>query len=528
MAEASKGAKPSPQYEVSGTYQLCKAKATDRVSGSLTLHAYLHLPDISYVEAVRATVPQHSLLQQQSIYAPPQRRHTAAAKVAWSDPSTTADRRVASQNTVIPLHVEAEDFESSPMTNEWDEDEDDPLELSFAPHSPKVVESPDRRLFRHRPAVCSFGVHGHHGPDSKSKIRTAADGSGSGLPVHSDLTAGSTKLGLNFHDDSEDDDSDGEAEDKDEFDISGVALTRQTCSNRSVSKLAARKGVPTSSAVSINRQSMLDGVSKCLDGLSMTQDSADSYLERMQKKLAGRQSAKVAKEDKSPQRSKSESSISDEKYKTADVFRADMDSKGPLTPTRKKKKSERDIEKENKAESDKIEVCKAVKIAAKSNFLSLSPAPVLVSEPSVVPGVDGPSPFRDVTDTSNATETEIEIETEFADDGSQSPDTSEMIVVTSEGYTITRSSSGVAHMTSNPSTPDSKSTPKKRSPTPKLKPKPAQPESISLFSPDSSPNSPHDSDSAPAVEIFVISESWRKRNVERGKLSAASSPVRNG
>lgn len=494
------------------------------MSGSLTLHAYLHLPDISYVEAVRATVPQHSLLQHQSIYAPPQRRHTAAARVAWSDPSTATDRRGASQNDVIPPPNAAEDLESSPINNEWDEDDDDPLELSFAPHSPKVVESPDRRLFRQRPAVCSFGVHGHHGPDSKSKIRIAADGSS--LQVHSDLTAGSTKMGLNFHDESEDDEnSDGEAEDRDEFDLSGVALTRQTCSNRSASKLAAKRSVPTSSAVSINRRSMLDGVSKCLDGLSMAQDGADSYLERMQKRLEGMRNAKEG--EKSPQRSKSESCIPDEKIKinikAVEAFRVDMDQKGPLTPTRKKKKSEKDIEKENKAESDKIEVCKAVKVAAKSNFLSLSPAPLLVSEPCAMPDAVGPSPFRDVTDTSNTTEAETE--TEGADDGPQSPDTSEMIVVTSEGYTITRSSSGVAHMTSNPSSPEEKSTPKKkRSP----KPKTAQPTSISLFDLSSSPTSPPESQSASDVDNVVISEGWRKRNVERGKLSAASSPVRNG
>ena len=104
-----------------------------------------------------------------------------------------------------------EPVEGSSPVDDWDEDgDDDVLELSQAPHSPKVAESPDRRLFRTRPEVCSFGVHGHHGPDAKSKMRmrpsitdvTGSTGSGPMSLAQAELIGGSKKLGLDFDDGS--------------------------------------------------------------------------------------------------------------------------------------------------------------------------------------------------------------------------------------------------------------------------------------------------------------------------------------
>ena len=99
---------------------------------------------------------------------------------------------------------------------------------------------------------------------------------------------------------------------------------------------------------------MLDGVSKCLNGLSVAQDGADCFLEKMQKQLDGRQSAKSVSRagETSPRRSRSDTSISTTKasmgggsYPEPSTQRALMS-----TPTRNKK--EKDREKENERGRD--------------------------------------------------------------------------------------------------------------------------------------------------------------------------------
>ena len=268
---------------MSGTYPLSKAKASDRVSGSLSLHAYLHMPDAAYVEGIRATAMPWSASTVQSPPALPHRRHTVAARTAWAVGESSINN-----NNDSPAHQEMKGFnpiidqtQESKEINEWEEGEDDVLELTFAPHSPKIAESPDRRLFKHRPPVFSFGENGPHGPDTKSKIRmrpTTADDVGaegsSMQQVQSDLVGGSKQLGLNFNDDS---DSEGErcGEDRDEWDPSGL---EQFSTNRSAPKGVASRSASSPNTLSYNRKSMLDGVSKCLNGLSVAQDGRNAVM----------------------------------------------------------------------------------------------------------------------------------------------------------------------------------------------------------------------------------------------------------
>jgi hypothetical protein len=566
-ALSSGGAVGQPIHEISGTYQLSKAKASDRVSGSLTLHAYLHMPDASYIEGIRtASMPQPL---PQSVPPIPQRRHTAAARVAWTDPSAAGAVGAATKRGVGPTELTLksdEPAEGSSLVDEWDDDEGDGdvLELSYAPHSPKVAESPDRRLFRTRPAVCSFGVHGHHGPDAKSKVRmrpAGADGSGSIASgpmslAQSELVGGSKKLGFDFKDGS---DSDGDAagEEGDEWDPSGLSNLKHGISpSRSAVKGLVSKSTASSTGLNMNRQSMLDGVSKCLDGLSLAQDGADSLLERMQKQLEVRQSAKIAKdgEKSPPRRTKSENSILLGKAKADDSFYSDTPSQSILNPTprrakpavnmkekeREKEKEkdkgkermkERDKEKENLKEGDeKFQVYKAVKVAAKSNFLSLSPSPVSLSPPP--PVNTAPSPFRDVTDLADSlegadTREERGEEDGAEDDESESVDSSEMIVIASTGFTITKNSSGVEHMTSDSLSPAPASLGVRlfgsRPDTP-----PSSGRFLASVPPSLSPLMEGE-DSSPREEADgpSMSEGWRKRNIEREKRSANTSPVRS-
>lgn len=555
-ALSSGGSTGQPIHEISGTYQLSKAKASDRVSGSLTLHAYLHMPDASYIEGIRtASIPQplpHPV---------PQRRHTAAARVAWTDPSAAAAVSAASKRGVGPTEVPLksdEPVEGSSPVNDWDDDDGDVLELSYAPHSPKVAESPDRRLFKTRPAVCSFGVHGHHGPDAKSKVRmrpAGADGSGSIVSGHmslaqSELVGGSKKLGLDF-DDGSDNDSDGNAagEEGDEWDPSGLSNLKHGISpSRSAVKGLGSKSTASSTALNMNRQSMLDGVSKCLDGLSLAQDGADSLLERMQKQLEVRQSAKIAKdgEKSPPRRTKSESCILHGKARVDDSFYVDTPSHSILNPTPRKAKpagitkekekekeskgkertKDKDKEKENLKEGDeKFQVYKAVKVAAKSNFLSLSPAPVSLSPPP--PVNTAPSPFRDVTDLADSMEgTDTGGDRGEEDEESESVDSSEMIVIASTGFTITKNSSGVEHMTSDPVPTGPVSLGVRL-----FGSRPDSPPSYGRFPasvpPSLSPLLEGEDGSREGDDGPSMSEGWRKRNIEREKRSANTSPVRS-
>ena len=631
------GAKMCLLHEVSGTYPLSKAKASDRVSGSLSLHAYLHMPDSTYVESIRASAMPWSVPLALSPPVIPQRRQTTTAKTAWAagEASVTdspAHQETKSFNPLIDHQQESKDPDTSPLAkDEWEEDDDDILELTFAPHSPKIAESPDRRLFKHKPPVFSFGENGPHGPDTKSKIRvrpsTADDAGGGGGEssmsmqcVQSDLVGGSKQLGLDFNDDS-DSEAEGCGEDRDEWDPSGL---EQFSTHR------APKGVPSRSAsspntLSYNRQSMLDGVSKCLNGLSVAQDGADCFLEKMQKQLDGRQSAKsVSRAGKtSPRRSRSDTSISTTKVSMGEGSYPEPSTQRALmsTPTRnkkekdrekgnergrddenskdkgkereeekdkdkdqekekekdkdkekgkerikgdenskekakdrekyKEKEKEKEKEKDNGKEVGKYQVYKAVKVAAVSNFMSLSPAPVTISPPPPAPSsrFNADSPFRDVTDYYDdrkaSRDDELnekkdvghdgggEGEGEGDDEDSGSVDSSEMIVIASTGFTITTSSTGVGRMTSNPSTPPSASasastsvshtTPSKHFSHIPLSPAP----SISLFASDRSP-----SESllmkADQKEEVVMSEAWRRRNLEREKRSASVSPMRGG
>lgn len=612
-------------HEVSGTYPLTKAKASDRVSGSLSLHAYLHMPDAAYVEGIRASAMPWSAPHVQSPPVLPHRRHTVAARTAWA-----AGESSINNNTDSPAHQEMKGFnpnidqaQESKDISEWEDGEDDVLELTFAPHSPKIAESPDRRLFKHRPPVFSFGENGPHGPDTKSKIRmrpTTADDTGaegsSMQHVQSDLVGGSKQLGLNFNDDS-DSEEEGYSEDRDEWDPSGL---EQFSTNRSAPKGVANRSASSPNTLSYNRKSMLDGVSKCLNGLSVAQDGADCFLEKMQKQLDGRQSAKSLSRGGggklSPRRAKSDSNISITKASISDISYPDSSPQRVLTstPTRNNKERGREKEKENEKvriedsskekekekdkeierckeneknrerakdsekskekdieidkgkgkekekekekdsgkEVGKYQVYKAVKVAAVSNFMSLSSAPVTTSSPPPAPAsrFNADSPFRDVTDyydDRKASRDDQRIEREDNregdgdregdndDDESGSIDSSEMIVIASTGFTITTSSSGVGYMTSNPSIPPSVSASASASASHSLTPSnpstqipSSPPPSISIFASNRS-----STESLPMVadqkeKEVVMSEAWRKRNLEREKRSASVSPIRGG
>lgn len=41
--------KSPKDLEMKGSYQLCKQKSSQRVSGSIKMHAYLHTPEISHI-----------------------------------------------------------------------------------------------------------------------------------------------------------------------------------------------------------------------------------------------------------------------------------------------------------------------------------------------------------------------------------------------------------------------------------------------------------------------------------------------
>ena len=190
--------------QIAGTYPMSKIRPSDRVSGTLTLRAALRLPEPTYIADLFATATQAGPLHLPL-------RMTTVSKDRAKDEDNTLTRRLApvrgrshSQPSIRTmssslLHMCKEEDESPlngfrhdhsqsmfdaddedadnhhntsylPLRADgceeggsWDEDESDVLEVSFAPSSPKVTESPDRRRFRLRPAVSSFTLHGHHG-----------------------------------------------------------------------------------------------------------------------------------------------------------------------------------------------------------------------------------------------------------------------------------------------------------------------------------------------------------------------------
>ena len=475
------------QYEINGTYQLSKSKTSDRVSGSLSLHAYLHLPDPSYIEGLISS----STITPLTPSVIDIKKLSPLKKNGWMDPgsgmssgsgvgtdpgsgtrsivsggvgvgvemcggnsvgmrrnssptgmtsklsntpshfsnspvcpmpapsSSGSDVRVGEDigklrdqkgpycgsNTEPDPRSEDLELDSSIRSNEWDEDENENiLEDSFAKGSPKLTESPDRKLFRVRPAVSSFLLHGNysHGMHVKSKaVRTlqsassieslslSGSGSGSSLCIgQCELEdGGSKRLGLDFDDngdnenelefeienenegdnrnknknrnyevslvqvssseskqvlerssrgDEERDDKGGGGEGRENDDWLEESFSSCTTvdiipkkkndnnvrniinninenvnnnnsnnnnsnhnNNSNNNKIQRNKLLirPSSSngLLNINRQSMLEGVSKCLNGLSLAQDDTNDMIKRMREKLEIRKSARASK-----------------------------------------------------------------------------------------------------------------------------------------------------------------------------------------------------------------------------------------
>ena len=461
-------------YEINGTYQLSKMKATDRVSGSLLLHAYLHLPDPSYIESLKSLpapvtpplinikklfplknngwmgpgsgimsapgegkdhgfgnpselgIEMESTVTIQRNSSPSQISSRMTSLSSFPNlpsnhvPSSSEtrvgdnvnklrDRKENNWDTDTGPDSKSEDSEPDSDRNgsDWNDDENqNVLDHSFAKGSPKLTESPDRKLFRVRPAVSTFLLNGNHrhGMHVKSKtVRTLQSASSiessslSGSVPSSSLCdgqndfeeGGSTRFGSIFKNENENEDENEnfgrnwgsnnnekekllsrkngekkvidieeererieEREDLMEESFSSYTTSdiipnknshnnvriiidsinnnlhnKNGNNNNKITKIYNNDNMknmnkssndiinnndnnnrlqiqrnkllirPNSSngLLNVNRQSMLDGVSKCLYGLSLVQDETNEMLFKMQKKLEIRQSARAAK-----------------------------------------------------------------------------------------------------------------------------------------------------------------------------------------------------------------------------------------
>jgi hypothetical protein len=335
-----------PQHFISGNYPLNKVKASDRVSGSLAVQASLHLPLASFIDVIlHPTSPQSAQSKKTSSPAP--------IKIAWTEGGNEAVRNPSPgflslpnpPPLALPLHPslltcgsedhsfnvngiasQSVDSESLPLVNEWDDDEEGGvLELSFAPHSPKVTESPDRKLFRVRPAVSSFLLHGHHGQGMHIKAKHIRRGSIDEITnsvadsvslAHSELLGGSKRLQLDFLGEESCGWGNGDLQENPiikSAEFKAPSSSFQCSSSKSGNKgslalIRKKKGLESrkigrdrnsmNGMLNPNRRSMLEDVSKCLNGLSIVQEDTDGLLERMNRQLEKRQSAKAG--DQSP------------------------------------------------------------------------------------------------------------------------------------------------------------------------------------------------------------------------------------
>jgi hypothetical protein len=363
VAAVGDGATRAPLV-VEGTYPMAKVRPGDRVSGTLSLRAALHLPDAAQVadlvgvgaspqpmcavpaspgrgggggedddddDGREAAIGDGSVARDRSLPLP------APALEAWEeegDDDVDDDDDDDETDPLEPLELAPAGAESASRSRsvfdastahngsspsgdgagggvgegEWDEEETDVLEVSFAPSSPKVTESPDRRRFRLRPAVSSFTQHGHHGQLSnaadvsiasvKSRVRVrpttmaakdeeaCADGA---LPVAA-LDAPTTpktaaKEALLPHP------------------ASPATPSLRVGGRSSVGSAATASPGWSPGDVSAGptlRRSMIADVTRCLDSLSLAQENADDVLSRLQRRIEERQAKRRTSPAKGP------------------------------------------------------------------------------------------------------------------------------------------------------------------------------------------------------------------------------------
>ena len=360
-AHAAPGATASrAPLVVEGTYPMAKLRPGDRVSGTLTLRAALHLPDAAQLadlldptmQGVGASPPPLRAAsappgdgEDDGNDRPPPPPPELPALPVWEEEEGGDDEAF---DTFEPLELApactegasrsrsvfdaratrsglspTEDAEDGAGESEWDAEETDVLEVSFAPSSPKVTESPDRRRFRLRPAVSSFTQHGHHGQQGgttdmsialvKSRVRVRPttmaakdeEACADGAPAAPALSAlGGSDAGAW----SPATPKASPKEKEQAHPASPTAPQMRAAAQGSGGRASlgggrASLGSTASPGGGLShtgsspcdasvRRSMIADVTRCLDSLAVAQENADDVLSRLQRRIDERQAAK--------------------------------------------------------------------------------------------------------------------------------------------------------------------------------------------------------------------------------------------
>lgn len=260
--------KKADDLEMKGSFQLCKSKPTDRVSGSVKLHAYLHVPSRSYIS---------ELLGLSGTAASTTTATTATSSSSFvGDPSSRKD-----DSPVSPADVVAE--VATAMADDDDKDKDKLSKMMYSSNFMKSLQLAHKSSHAEEPTVDTTG-------DTIIIIRNEEEEGG---PVDNDNESWQPKLeeSDNFRFYPQQLRSIKRKSSSKSSDTSSVVGSSSSSSKPSPpvpsSSSSAGRKEHSIDASAMRRHSIVD-ITRRLDGLSAVQLRADEAIGQLNQKLQAR------------------------------------------------------------------------------------------------------------------------------------------------------------------------------------------------------------------------------------------------